>query len=342
MARTAAYADTFALRLPLPETFTAHAWLGALSFEERCLGSLRALQGRPVRLSRPHILNYATTLEPADEGHDLRMRYLDEIHSICRTLSEHECQSVPVDAHAPVAILNILAHFKEPAPPASLILDISCMTKIHTIALAADLPHNLANVHTTIAYSVPENYGALAESRKDFPGFVRTIVAPLVPGASLFKESQARGIIVLGHESQRLLVAFSEIEPPGGVILRSVTRFRPDFEHVTIERNRSLLKDLRLSKRWDEVRREFTDFGGIVKVVATEANNAKKRNGPLLLYPFGPKSVIFAAAWAAGVSYPEGTWFIYPVRANYDAHYSEGVHRTYWLRTPQEDSLRDL
>ena len=181
-----------------------------------------------------------------------------------------------------------------------------------------------------ICYTLPRNYLALAELRDDFMGFPFTITAPLVDGAGLGDEARARGVVVLGHEGERLAVALSEMEPRQGSILLVGNRSRPDIMRVTQRRNKKVLGTL-AGDTWRTVRISFRDFGRVEELVASEAAGAAGEGAPLFIYPFGPKSTVLAVALAAAKHYPKGSWFVYPVPSFYDQQYTVGIGLTYWL-----------
>ncbi|MGH8601479.1 MAG: hypothetical protein ACREXR_01465 [Gammaproteobacteria bacterium] len=88
------------------------------------------------------------------------------------------------------------------------------MTRIHVLGLAATLGTTLRELPWAIAYSSPENYGNLDSASKSL-GWKDIIVAPIAETAVLLYEAYGRGIILAGHEADRLIVALSEIEPSG-------------------------------------------------------------------------------------------------------------------------------
>ena len=55
-------------------------------------------------------------------------------------------------------------------------------------------------------------------------------------------------------------------------------------------------------------------------------------SAPVILFPYGPKPLIFVSAFELALEYPEASWFVYPIPSAYDTAYSEGIDETVWLR----------
>jgi hypothetical protein len=54
-------------------------------------------------------------------------------------------------------------------------------------------------------------------------------------------------------------------------------------------------------------------------------------NAPIILYPFGPKIVVFCFGMLLTLSYPSASWAMYPVPRTHPITYSDGVGSTQWL-----------
>jgi hypothetical protein len=59
---------------------------------------------------------------------------------------------------------------------------------------------------------------------------------------------------------------------------------------------------------------------------------ATQADAPVVLFPYGPKSMLFLVAISLCVGYPEASWFVYPTPYGYPLDYSDGVERTIWLQ----------
>jgi hypothetical protein len=214
-----------------------------------------------------------------------------------------------------------------------VIFDITCLTKIHALALAASLAKPPRSVLSLLAYAVPDNYASLGDSPDHSPGWKDIIVAPLSESALLFNESSSRGIVIPGHEADRLIVALAEIEPVGGLIAVADTRRRPDLRYVTERRNQKIIRQLTRMRASKWVKRvvRASDMNGMKFLVDHEIERARKHSAPVILFPYGPKPLIFVSAFELALEYPEASWFVYPIPLAYDTAYSEGVDETVWL-----------
>jgi hypothetical protein len=212
-------------------------------------------------------------------------------------------------------------------------LDITCLTKIHTMALAATLASGYQRLNWTLGYTVPENYANFEDTDNQGSGWKDVIIAPLGGTALLFNETASRGVVLTGHEADRLVVALAEIEPSGGVVIAAESRGRPDLRVVSERRNRQILRQLTGARdsSWTSRVLAATDIRGMTETVQGEIVRAKEKRAPVILFPYGPKPLIFAAAFELVRAYPEASWFVYPIPARYDADYTEGIAETFWL-----------
>lgn len=307
-------------------------WCGALSFEKRCVGSLRSLIEADVAVGHATMLDYSTHIDPVAEGEVARAR--NGAHAEQLLGGSAKIGRVPCEAYSAASLHTALADACDLASrhAMELVVDITCFTKIHTLALAEYLSQCTLPIPVIVSYSLPDNYSSHNESRRDFFGGGQSVIAPLIDGACFGTESRSRGIIMPGHEDRRLLVALIEMEAASGIILRSVTPERPDFERLTERRNRTVLTSFAGGDQWATHRVDFRSFDRVREIVREQCRLAEAEGAPLLLYPFGAKSVILACAMAAAECYPVGTWFVYPVPSFYDSSYTEGIASTHWLR----------
>jgi len=206
------------------------------------------------------------------------------------------------------------------------------MTKLHVMALAAAVAEWPKDIPWVVAYTVPENYGHMGKSGRT-PGWRDVIVAPLADTAALKNEEQGRGLIVPGHESDRLIVALAEIEPSSGVILVADTPKRPDLRMLSERVNQKILRQLTRKRlgEWITNVVGLAAFSELAAVMGTQIRRASSEGAPILLFPFGPKSLIFSVALQLASKYPESSWFVYPIPFSYDLDYSDGIGQIVWL-----------
>jgi hypothetical protein len=311
-------------------------WIGAISFEERCLSSLEFIADRKLQLSKVILLEYSTQINYVETGEGQRLMNKEKLIEISKQLSSKESCAINLDAYGFKAFQNIL--FEQikaiPVTQSTVIIDVTCLTKIHSLAVAAVLTQHEIDCEIIIAYSRPLNYPSLAEWRKNFGGWKDIIIAPITEIASMKNQSDARGVLLIGHEAHRLVFALSEIEPVAGQIILADTPGRPDIRRVSEHRNRKTRKSLlrQPNNAWSENVLNVSDVAQMQFLLEKEMERAKESKAPLFLYPFGPKSFVMAAGITLAHQYPEGSWFVYPIPVNYDPEYTEGQGEILWFR----------
>ena len=209
--------------------------------------------GRLSRLRASAVLfDYATAVYPAAQDRDRRRRNRNLLEAAC----ERADPAVPLELVTPEpysyraaqrAVQTQIAVLQ----PDQVILDVSCLTKIHVIALTH--PAIFASSrHWELAYTMPETYGHLETSKETGGGWKDVLVLPVGEPLEIANESEARGIVLAGHEGDRLIIALSELEPASGVIVTARTDGPPDLRSRAEHRN-SLMTQLLTSRgpaRW--------------------------------------------------------------------------------------------
>jgi hypothetical protein len=195
-----------------------------------------------------------------------------------------------------------------------------------------------SDVEVWIVYAVPENYPGIGRPSRTGEGWRDIIVAPLSESARFFNENSGRGIVMVGHEAERLIIGLSEIEPAGGTIIVASSPQRPDLGEVSLRRNQRVIRQLLAMRSADWCRRtlDLCDCNGIARIVEEEVNRASPERAPVILFPYGPKPHLFAATYELARRYAENGWFVYPIPLSYDASYSEGIGQLVWLRVPDD------
>src|SRR6266550_1100704 len=136
-------------------------WLGALSFESRCTGTLEAIQHANLQLSRGVALDYSTNVYPSTEDRELREGNWDRLRSVATGACKDNFDKIRIE---PYSFSSMQQAFKEliiSSRVEFVLLDITCMTKIHALATAAALAQPELLLKWAVAYSIPENYGNL-------------------------------------------------------------------------------------------------------------------------------------------------------------------------------------
>ena len=311
---------------------TGSYWVGALSFEHRCLGSIRQMADFGLPIKKSIILKYSTSVYPKALSEERRDLHMKELHDMVET-----AQVIEISSHSYRAMQELVRTAVENSRGHLLIFDISCMSKIHTMALAYELSQLKSRPFCVVVYSVPENYGGLAIGTKP-SGWKDIIMAPLSDTAQLFNETFSRGLILPGHDADRLVVALAELEPSGGQILIVDTPNRPDLRKLSRFKNQHIIRQLKRmrTRLWSETVVGLIDLSMLRNCIEDEISIARAHEAPLMLFPFGPKSLIFYAALILCDAYPQGSWFVYPIPVAYDVNYTEGIERMIWLMNKYE------
>jgi len=327
---------------PPISTLGEATWLGVNSFERRCVGSLEYLARSGVALRGVHLLEYPTRGFPEVIDRQLRRAHRDLVKASTHAANA-QFETATVEAYASAQFEDYFSTLAETLGSTALIIDISCMTKIHVVALSTALATLEINAtQTLLAYTSPRSYGNLNRSSSEI-GWSDVLIAPIGTTARMRNESNSRGVIIAGHESERLWAALNEVEPASGLLALGSTPGRPDITRLSEKVNRRVISHMTLATEapWSRRVVDIADVALMRQLVRTEIAEAAKHEAPLILYPFGPKTLIYAAGEALLRGYPNDSWFVYPVPAGYHVSYSEGIGQTYWFSTAPADMARE-
>ena len=307
-------------------------WIGVNSFEDRCLASLSRLSAAGISISRICFLDYPTSAQPEVEDRRIRRAHREQAASIASSCGA-VLNNPSVDAYASAGLEMELLNFSNEAGTRRWIIDISCFTKIHVVTLANFLSSNSAcRATAALVYTSPRAYGNLDQVSKQI-GWNDVIIAPVAASAKMHNEGNSRGIVIAGHESERLWSALNEIEPSSGLLILGRIPSRPDITRLSEKINKGVIKHMALdySAAWTRHVVDVSDIQNLEGLIAQEVEKASRADAPIILYPFGPKSLVLAASSYLLEHYPLGSWFVYPVPARYDLSYSEGASGSYWF-----------
>lgn len=321
--------------LPRPQFSNGVTWLGVSNYESRSVGSLRRILETGTRVEQVVLVDYEQQRPVQDKERLQRMSVRESFKALC---SKADCDVVK-KSMGPFVFNDMYKMALSAAKGgSSLVVDLTAMTKIHVLALASVLG-KYPTAPWLVAYTIPDSYGYLDAfrlgQRPHRQAWRDVIVAPFGDSNIYPDDLDCRGIILVGNEPDRLLVGISEIEPAGGIIVLANCPRRPDFLEAVTDRNRNFLRRLTMSPiaQW---RRAIVDVDrpdSMRDTVRRQVSLARESSGPVVMFPFGPKASVFAAAFELTVSYLDMSWFVYPVPSGYSIDYSEGDSNTLWFST---------
>jgi hypothetical protein len=214
-----------------------------------------------------------------------------------------------------------------------LVIDITCLTKIHTLALAYWLLTSTNLPGITLAYSQPDYYGNPSKNIWGRGKWQTTSLVRLdLDSTERFLTTAA--IVLLGHEGDRLRLALNEIEASEALVIKTLPRDKQSkLLTVSDVQNSWLFQEMR-----DGVRDGFVnetvgmrDLHRLSCLVIKYCRSAKEKGARIVVCPFGPKTFVFVAGYSCLSVYPENTWLSYPRPVSYDPQYSEGYKYTLWF-----------
>lgn len=313
--------------------------LAALSFEERCLASLAAWRNRdPRHLDSAIFFSYEDRATPDLEASVVREANWDQIKKHA-AMADVQLSRYPID---PYSMGDLERHMAAASQDADeVIIDLSCFTKLHLMAAARSVLKFDPKISWSIIYSSPFSYGNLnAPTARG--GWQDTLMLPLGDDPSLANQGMALGLMLAGMEADRTAIAMNDLEPASGMIILSRSQDRPDLQRLTYANNALLLAHLRGLRMPGPRQRDLFPYfpsGGweLEKIrlesVIADMTRCLKRiikaadviGAPIILFPFGPKTVVFLASLYLAKDYPTRSWAIYPIAKTHPIDYSDGV-----------------
>jgi hypothetical protein len=318
--------------------------LAALSFEERCAAAFADYEpsSRDTTLSAD-FFSYDDRATPNPAANVAREGNWTKIQAIGKRagwpVSRHPLNPYSM-GDLERYVLAVAEHVEH------LTVDLSCFTKLHLLAAARSLSKIDLNTDWSICYTTPFSYGNL-DAPSSRGGWQDTLVLPLGDDPSLSRQGMALGVILAGMEADRIAIALSELEPASGLIILARNQDRPDLHRSTIANNSRLFAHLQglqmpgpLGKKvlpyfrsggWEI---ENVHMDNVVSEVARCLQRivaaAASIEAPVVLFPFGPKIVVFLAGLYLARHYPAASWAVYPVPKTHPLDYSDGVRNTDW------------
>lgn len=296
-------------------------WLGAASFEPRCVGSAQVLRGK---LPAAVIIDYATRIEPAVEGERRRAKYRAAIQACAVSWEVLRIGSYQFGSI--FGVLNEL-HARPCDPDTELVIDVTCITKIHAVAVALWLVSQTRFRVVHLAYSRPSEYRTTRRHVWGKGKWVETVVAPFDFAAS-HDGRGVRGLFLLGHEGDRLRLAADALSAESGVAVVA----KASRQELRIASEAQNAWFLRTAERRG-VKTVALDFFAVEKMllIARElALEAVADSARIVLYPLGPKPLVLGAALALASVARHFAWYSYPIPLAYDLNVTGGWAETRW------------
>ena len=157
------------------------------------------------------------------------------------------------------------------------------------------------------------------------------------------REGHAIGIVLPGHDAERLAIALEELEPFSGIVVFANTPQRPDFlarsretNKYVIDRLKTLSLNLNLREslptthnpRWSFETSDIFKSQTISRCVDDAIEMAYEFRAPLVLFPFGPKiHTLIVSIHIAHAKYVD-SYAVYPVPTRFQVGYTEGIGET--------------
>lgn len=319
------------------------AFISVISFESRCTTIAKKLVSEGLLPSKTYILSYKTKATPESIDKDLR----EENRAIFCYLFESNGNLLEESAISPYSS-NVLKRQMEKlikiVGDNFIVFDITCMTKIHLIVLSELIASGRID-HTKVffCYTAPLSYNIKPVSNI---GWRDTILVSIGRNKPFRREGHARGIIFIGHDIERLSIALTELEPGIGILLFSNTPRRPDFLSKAREANKAIrdrLLTLKMPRsdqdnklttfdQWSEFTFDIINFDRLNFYIEQEVKNAISDDGPIILFPYGPKTLILAATIFLASSPSVNSWAVYSIPDSYSVSYSTGSSMLHWMK----------
>jgi len=214
-----------------------------------------------------------------------------------------------------------------------VVFDLTCLTKVHTIALADWLAsRELPSV--TLAYTEPQEYRTPSQFLARGGRWLDVLVAPIRYAPETYA-SGSSALVIPGHDGGRLRLALDEYEVAYATILSVDTPARPVLTAVQRTRNDWLYDEISVGRyrHWKSESVAQGDSTRVGEIVSEICGHAIVEDLRFALFPFGPKSIVFAATFEAAIQCPERIWFAVPIPLSYDIEYTAGVGSTFWANT---------
>ncbi|MFV3114251.1 hypothetical protein [Gordonia amicalis] len=301
--------------------------MGASSFEPRCTNSLEVLCAAGL-VQHILVVNYETRIIPM-YGRDEVAHKRAEFQGF--SVRQRSIDYRSIHAHRIAALHGELLRIGRKFSNCPIIIDVSCLTKVHAIAVAEWLSEReQSDPPVFVCYSSPESY-SWDVGNSVLRGEFRELVFCPIGGMNeddrdpVGMRSMVDVIALLGHEGGRALYAMSGIDVERGLCVLFDDPLNETPGSVARVENSTLIGRILKNKLGDwsyfpTVNGDLSDLH--TRVSRFVLNSASNRQ---VIIPLGPKVAIVQSALAA-LSVGHGDiWVSYPVPNSYVWPYSYGV-----------------
>src|SRR5258705_2746147 len=112
-------------------------WIGALSFEERCYAALMEVHKLKQKFKKGIILEYTTNVYPQNEERAKRKYNNEVISNLGKSIFDNDLQKENIGIYSFIELQYFIEEIFKKNEFDLYIIDITCMSKLHTLALAA-------------------------------------------------------------------------------------------------------------------------------------------------------------------------------------------------------------
>jgi len=317
-------------------------FVGAGSGEERSSACFEQLV-RSQRMPRSvYVVDYDTPAlrgkgEPdaTTEGGD---SLLWQASRRLQELRGSQTKQLLLNPYASQPFIDAVVELRQAENGCTLVLDYSCFTRVHVIALAtimAQWPDHTPS--PVLCYTIPQSYVIETRERRAWRD---VLLVPIGSPKASENEGRAYGLVMAGHDSDRLGVALQEYEPDRGIVTYIMTKNRPDFYRRAREANSDIVSWLRAIRdpgpdtegegfSWTETVLMLEDVERVESATRLLVDSARQERATVLLFPFGPKLSALAAAFTIARESDIPAWGILPTPIGVEGEFSWGVGPRY-------------
>lgn len=302
-----------------------------MSFEDRCVTCLEFLQSRN-QVARGFLLEYGTVVRPVKSARDKRAQHENHIVDLFNK-GRVQWERHSLFPYRMAEMFHYLSEVEDKCKSeglSRLVIDMTCMTKIHTVALSEWLVEREPprDIQISLAATPPRQYGWQQAYLGRTNEYREVIFAPVGPALADVTQKDWQPVVdviaLAGHEGARLRLAMSVLEVAMGLGVIADSTSASDASVISRLENADFLSDARANRNgvWDLLEVGRTRVEDIDRVVCDFMKRGKSDR--LVIVPLGPKPLIVQSFVSALTSRVRSVWVSYPVPQGYSVGYSIG------------------